>query len=187
MWAPPITILSEANPKPTVPREMISSLHVAGVKIVLEETPLDSLQSRFGGAIGHEGDAGDYLEWLCLTGGDVESSWILWLGSAEVDGGNVGSLRWQRVSPTANIDSRCAHISSAHPVAMPLPFRLGVAEQELLRDLGSPSFRKGNELTYVHEHDLSIQNEPYTSTNTVSVILQRGVIWALEIEKSTIS
>jgi hypothetical protein len=72
--------------KATVAKEMSTSLSLSGVTIPLEEeSELEALQVRFSGEIGSQGDAGDYLGWLCFHGSDAIGPWGLWLES-EIDG-----------------------------------------------------------------------------------------------------
>jgi len=72
IWEPPSVIDFPQGVKSSVPREVIKGLHVAGESIILDETILTAVQSHVGGTIGHRGDAGDSLEWLCLRGTGVQ-------------------------------------------------------------------------------------------------------------------
>jgi hypothetical protein len=85
-WEPPAWDIPD-NLKASAPKEMVSSLSVAGYEITLEETKMDDVQQRLGGEIGSKGDAGDALEWLCFHGEDGTGEWVLWLESGEIDGG----------------------------------------------------------------------------------------------------
>jgi hypothetical protein len=101
IWEPPSTIDIPGSVKAGVPREMITSLRVAGESIVLDETDLKAVQSRVGGTIGHRGDAGGSLDCLCLHGSGVQGRWASWLMSGEINGGaqseaSVGSV-WNRL------------------------------------------------------------------------------------------
>src|SRR5437868_11600688 len=78
VWEPPAG-LDFSSAKPTAPRELISSLQISGMNIILENTKLEAAQKQLGGTIGHRGDAGDSLHWLCLHGADRHGPWVVWL------------------------------------------------------------------------------------------------------------
>src|SRR5438094_6607459 len=107
IWEPPSVIEFPDYSKSTVPHEIVTGLRVSGIGIVLEETELDAVKSRAGGTIGHRGDAGDSLSWLCFHGTGIEGASVLWLMSGEMDAGSVGGFRWQRLDQTASVDNRC--------------------------------------------------------------------------------
>ncbi|HEV2699010.1 MAG TPA: hypothetical protein VGU90_13515 [Terriglobales bacterium] len=111
---------------------------------------------------------------------------MLWLKSGEIDGPNVGGFQWKRVPSFAQFDARCQPEGSSN-VALPIKLRVGTTEAQVLEILGPPSARKGNNLIYVHEHGESIRNEPYTSVNSVILVLRDGIVWGIEVEKTTTS
>jgi len=186
VWEPQPLLKIHAYPPATVPKPMITSLHISNFAIVLEETKLEAAESRFGGQIGSSGDAGDALGWLCLQGSDSAGRWVLWLESDEIDGPYVGSFQWRRVAANVQFDRRCQVLGNVdNEVALPIKLRLGSSESQVLQILGKPTFRKGNTLFYEHEHNRTIRNEPWTSTNTVIIVLRHGVIWALDVDQST--
>jgi hypothetical protein len=187
IWEPPNPPrIVFVDVKPSVPREMIGSLRISEVSIVLEETQLDDMQARFGGEIGHRGDAGESLDWLCLAGRGEDGPWVLWLTSGEVDGPSVGSFQWRRVPADAKFDPRCKMLRDYdNAVALPLGLRLVTTEGALLQILGQPTLRKGNLLRYEHEHDLVLHDDPYTSWNTVIVTLRQGKVWGIAVNKTT--
>jgi hypothetical protein len=186
IWEPPPTIDFPGSVKASIPNEMITSLRVGGKSIVLDETDLKEVQRDVRGPIGHRGDAGDSLHWLCLRGRDARDEWVLWLMSGEINGGSVGGFRWQRVEQTAQVDTRCQTLPDGRSgVEFPLAVRLGTSEGEILRILGRPSNRHGDTLLYLHEHEMTIKNQPFTAMNTVAVLLRKQAVWAIEAWKST--
>jgi hypothetical protein len=167
---------------------MIAGLRVSGQTIVLEDTDLAAVQRHTGGTIGHWGDASDSLSWLCLHGTGPQGDWVLWLMSGEIDGGTVGGFRWQHVERQAQFDTRCQTLPEGRGgVELPVALQLGVTEARVRRIFGEPSAKLGNALLYLHEHELTAHNEPYTAMNTLAVHLRGGVMWAIEVRKSTIS
>jgi hypothetical protein len=111
---------------------------------------------------------------------------VLWLESGEVDGPTVGGFQWRRVPATANFDTRCRELPDwDSKVKLPIGLHLGGRETQVLQVLGQPTLRKGNTLIYEHEHDELIHGEPYTSMNTVIVVLRHGVVWAIDVDQST--
>jgi hypothetical protein len=166
---------------------MIRRFRVSGLRIVLENTELTAVQKRFGGTIGHRGDADTSLSWLCLHGTGPQGGWILWLMSGEMDAGSVGGFRWQRVGRAAEVDTKCQTLPEGSSVELPVTLRLGSEEAGVLHIFGQPTKRFGNALFYLHEHEATIRNEPYTAMNTLVVLLRGGVVWAIEVWKSTTS
>lgn len=187
IWEPPSAIELPRSAKPTVPSEMIATLRVSGLTVTLEEAQLSTVQKRFGGTIGHRGDAADSLSWLCFHGIDVEGNWVLWLMSGEMDRATVGGFRWQRVD--GQVDSRCQTLPDArNAIELPISLRLGTTTRAgVLSILGQPTTSVGDGLFYLHEHDKTIRYEPLTVMNTVDISLRDGVICAIEVWKSTIS
>jgi hypothetical protein len=186
IWEPPSVIEFPDYSKSTVRHEIITGLRVSGMGIVLEESALEAVKSRAGGTIGHRGDAGDSLSWLCFHGTNTEDPWVLWLMSGEMDGGSVGGFRWQRLDQTTAIDTRCQPLyQGKQGIELPITLRLGTKEAAVLNMLGQPTNRLGDLLLYLHEHEEKVRNEPYTAMNTVAVVLRGGAVWALEVWKST--
>lgn len=181
VWKPPKIQKSEALPKGTVSKLMVKAVRIADLNVELQETKMKDVQERFGGTFGNEGDAGDALEWLCLSGRDAAGRFVLWLKSGEMDGPWIGSFQWMRVPDQARFDARCGTLSEADRVKLTLPLHLGVSESQLFEVLGQPTVRNGNVLLYVYEHDDSDKNGPYTVLNTVSIVLKDGAVWAIEV------
>jgi hypothetical protein len=185
VWEPASVLHLDVFPKATVPKPMITKLHVSDWNIVLEETELEVVRAHLGGEIGSHGDASESLGWLCLYGSDEAGRWVLWLESGEIDGGSVGSFLWRRVGPNTRFDKRCRMLPKVGSrIKLPIPIRLGTTETKALQILGRPTARHRHALVYVHEHEESIHNEPYTSTNTVVVEFRRGLVWAIEVHQT---
>jgi hypothetical protein len=184
IWAPPAWEFLHHDRKATVPKEMLATLRVSDLLVRLEDTQLQDVRSKLGGTIGSEGDGGDFYQWLCFYGADRNSTWALWLESAEIDGGRIGSFRWQRLSRNDVLDKRCQMLREME-VELPVAVGLGIAEADVLKTLGQPTLRSGSELMYEHEHQESISGEPYTSNNTIAIRLRAGRVWAIEVIKTT--
>lgn len=186
IWEPPSTVDFPGSVKANVSGEMISDMRVAGERIVLDGTELKAVQGHLGGTIGHRGDASDSLDWLCLRGRGTQERWVLWLMSGEISGGTVGGFRWQHVERTAQFDTRCQTLPDGRAdVELPIAVRLGTSKSEVLRILGQPSEKLGDTLLYLHEHEETIKNQPFTAMNTFAVLLRGQTVWAIEVWKST--
>jgi hypothetical protein len=185
LWEPPVWTFDEI-PNGTVPKQMLSTLRVAGVPVTLEDTKIEDVSSTLGGTIGQKGDAGLFEEWLCFEGTDPNGRWALWLESREIDGGSVGGFHWQRLNKNAVLDRRCRMLGETK-VELPIAVRLGIAEAEVFKSLGRPTVRRGDSLCYVHEHQESIRGEPYDSTNIVVILLRAGRVWSIEASHTTTS
>lgn len=185
IWAPlPLPIFDFPKLKPSIPKEMVTTLRVNGTLVALERTSLRSVQKRLGGTFGSEGDASDYVQWLCFGGTTDEQRWVLWLESGEIDGGKVGEFQLRRIAADAKLDSRCEILKNASGIELPFSLHLGMTEDEVLKALGKPTARKRDSLIYQHHHVEIIHNEPYDSDNSVVVALRDGVVWALQVWKT---
>jgi hypothetical protein len=184
IWELPAWYLLEGDPKPTVPKEMLAALRISDFPISLESTPIEDVRTTLGGTIGRRGDGGGFVEWLCFHGKDPSGQWVLWLDGGEINGGTVGGFQWQRVDKGAVFDPRCRRLGDAQ-VELPITLRLGIGEAELRKNLGRPTVTHGDRLIYIHEHQEAIQGEPFTSNNTVGIVLRAGKVWAIEAAKTT--
>jgi hypothetical protein len=165
---------------------MVAAFRISDLRISLEKTEMQDVASRLGGTLAGKGDAGLSDEWLCFYGNDPDGRWVLWLESGEIDGGTVGRFQWQRLNKNAILDKRGQSLGGAK-VELPIPLRLGVTEAEVLKTLGKPSARTADRFIYLHEHQSSIQGEPYTSDNVVAILFRAGRAWAIEVSKTTSS
>ncbi len=64
---------------------------------------------------------------------------------------------------------------------------LGANKSEVLKALGEPSLKDDERLIYLHEHETTISGEPFTTSNIVMVRLKNGIVWAIEVSKTTSS
>lgn len=188
IWGPPEIAWPIIRFQPTVPKEMISTLIVAGWPIKLEETELIAVQKHFGGTIGNRGDAGEALGWLCLYRRDQRTSWILWLESSEIDGPTIGGFRWQELSAESRMDKKCQELRGDDTsVELPLSLRPGTREADVRAALGQPSASNGDIAIYEHQHDVTIRSEPYEVSNIVMITYRNERVWAIEVWHSTVS
>lgn len=184
LWEPPDWHFQQ-NIKKSVPKEMLSSLQISGYPIQLEKTSLADVEKHFGGKIDARGDAGDAVQWLCFHGSDASGNWVLWLESGEIDGGDVGSFEWRRVSAEAEMDHRCVALGGQPQ--LPLPLHLGMELVEVVKTLGQPSWQSPQRVIYMHEHEEIINGERYDSSNIVMLRVRSGVVWAIAVSKTTTS
>ena len=185
-WQPPTIHSPLSLPQPTVPREIVSRIRVSKLLVVLEETKMTDVQKRLGGSFGHSGDASEALEWLCYYGADAEGRWALWLESSETAGGAVDGFLLQRLERDTRMDRRCGDLQDGR-IDLPIPLNLGITEKQVQRLLGKPTLKFRNTLVFGHEHAETLHQKPYTASNTVYIALRRGVVWAIEAWKSTLS
>lgn len=183
IWQPPTLDLPDTLPHATVSKEIVTKLRVAKMQVVLEETPLDDVQKNLGGTIGARGDASEALQWLCFHGSDARGRWVLWLESDEMGGGNVDGFAWQRMAERARLDRRCR--TQAVEIELPIKLAIGLTESEVRGTLGTPTAKIRNTLVFDHEHLQTIRNEPFTTSNTVYVELRSGVVWSVQVWKTT--
>ena len=185
-WQPPVIQAPTLPPQPTIPREMITSVRVATELVILEDTMMTDVRRRLGGSLGHHGDAGEYLEWLCYYGADANGRWALWLESSEIAGGAVDGFVLQRLDGDARMDQRCGNLQTRR-IELPVALKLGMTEAQVRDSLGKPTLKFRNTLVFQHEHSKTLHNEPYTASNTILVVLRKGVVWAIGVDKDTTS
>ncbi len=187
IWEPQLLLefADDATPHPSIPKEMIASLLLSDVKVLLEETLMDTIQAKFGGEVGARGDASESLRWLCVHGVDEVGPWVLWLESGEIDGPYIGGFQWRRLSGAATFDMRCASLPDTAKVVLPINLRLGTSREEVLNVLGKPTWQTANIFLYEHEHEETIRGEPYDSWNSVIIAIRNGVIEAIDVTKTT--
>jgi len=187
VWEPPEWNFPQ-DVKATVPKEMVSRFRVSGYDITLEETSMKDVQQHLGGVIGEKGDAGDASEWLCFHGTDASGGWVLWLENGEINGGSVGSFQWQRLSNRDVLDTRCHTLLKAGSVIqLPLSLQLGTKSSEVLKSLGPPTSKSDQRLIYLHEHKVggTKPEDPFITSNIVVVRLRNGIVWAIQVSKTT--
>jgi len=186
IWEPPDWNFPQ-DAKATVPKEMVSTFRVSGYDITLEKTSMKDVQQRLGGVIGEKGDASDASEWLCFHGADSMGGWVLWLESGEINGDSVGSFQWQRLSNRDVLDTRChTLLKAASVIQWPLSFQLGAKSSEVLKSLGPPTSKADERLIYLHEHEVGgTRGDPFVSSNIVAVRIRNGMVWAIQVSKTT--
>jgi len=184
IWEPPDWMIPE-NVKPTVPKELLSTIRVSNFEIVLEKTSMEDVQRHLGGQFGRRGDASEGLRWLCFHGADAVGAWVLWLEDNEIDGSSIGSFQWQRLNKHGDFDSRCHTLGKA-TVELPSSLRLGARLSEVLKSLGPPSSKEGEKLIYFHQHEAGgTRDDPFISSNTVVVHSRNGRVWKIQASKTT--
>jgi hypothetical protein len=182
-WQPFKMQFPSVAPPTTIPKEMISHLQVANWPITLEKTTLIDAQKRFGGSLGHSGDAGDFLQWLCLYKRNAEDGWVLWLTSGEIDGGSVGGFVWLHMGASQKVDSRCTELNAEQAtVTLPIPLKLNTTRDRVEQLLGKPSGRFQETVTYLHEHKGTIGRTPYTWENSIDLVYRRGLVQAIQVD-----
>jgi hypothetical protein len=187
IWEPPEWNFPQSV-KATVPKEMVSTFRVSGYDITLEKTSMEDVEQRLGGVIGKKGDAADASEWLCFHGADAMGGWVLWLENGEINGGSVGSFQWQRLSNRNVLDARCHTLrKAASVIQLPKSLRLGAKSSEVLKSLGPPTLKTDERLIYLHEHEVggTRVEDPFISSNIVLVHLRNGMVWAIQVSKTT--
>ena len=81
------------EPSPTMASPPVSSLAMGQFIVKLESTKLeDILEKTKVGEIKKQGDASEYVEWICYTINDTTNPARLWLSSGEIDGGLVDAV-----------------------------------------------------------------------------------------------
>ncbi len=184
-WQPPV-IQAPIPLPPSTLKEMVTTLRVSKILVVLEETKMADVKKRLGGSFGRRGDAASYVEWLCYYGANADGRWVLWLESSETVAGTVDGFILQRLDSDARMDGRCGNLQ-AGGVELPIALKLGITETRARKILGPPTLKFRGTLVFHHEHTEIFHNQPHTASNTVYLVLRRGVVWAIRADKDTTS
>jgi len=172
----------DVAPRPTVAKEMVSFLKVANWPITLETTKLTDAQRRFGGLLGHSGDAGEALGWLCLYRRNPSDGWVLWLTSGEIDGESIGGVVWHRLNSEQKVDSRCKAVNAEQGiVTSPVRLRLDMTKLQVEQLLGKPSGRFHDTFMYLHQHQETVKDTTYTWDDSIDVVYRNGAVWAINV------
>jgi hypothetical protein len=189
LWEPSDMMkILDPVPKSSVPRELVTRLRVGTANVVLEQTALKEVQALLGGTIGHRGDAGEYLQWICVHGADPSGRWALWLESGETHGDAIGAFVLRRIPALGHVDERCSTLSqTSQSVTLPVPLQLGASEGEVIKVLGRPTVRHNDILFYVHEHEELLRGETFSTSNIVAVAVRRGIVEAIQVSRVTVN
>ncbi len=191
LWEPPIIWAESSLPEPTGKRDFVQRLRIGALDVVLEETPLADVSRRLKAPVGHRGDAGDSVSWVCLLGEDQDGPWALWLESGEIHGRTVGAFLLKRRSSGERFDSRCVRLAAA--VVISLPIRLGMSRAELVRTLGKPAARSGETVVYFGCQMVKVkpqgaqEAEDFDLCSSLYVRLRAGLVDAVEVWRTTTS
>jgi hypothetical protein len=187
LWSPPKISWPDNLPRPTVPKEIIGALRIANMPIVLEKTKLEDVQRRLGGTIGSQGDAGDSVAWLCFQGKNEYGPWIFWLTSGEIEGlTSINGLQWKRLAASETPDHRCRLLTpDSGEIELPLTLHPGMTGNEARTILGRPTFARGNSLVFCHEQQVVIRKQPYTTENTIGILLHGDIVEEIDVVKVT--
>ena len=186
LWAPPNIDWPEKDLAPTVPQEMIGTLLVGNLPIILESTTLEDVRIPLGGTIGVSGDQAKSDSWLCLLGHDTGGPWIFWLTGHIAKGPAIAGFQWRRLAANETPDRRCKQPRESNAgIELPLALYLGMSEPDLRKTLGQPSLVHGDTLVFEYRHQETRNDVPYTSDNTLAVVLRDGLVMAIQFWKST--
>ena len=145
LFPPPIYPGSDNVPDGSINKMPVTVLTLGNYYIRLEITLLVDVKNRIkSGVIQHQGDASEYVQWLCYTIPDGLESQRIWIASSEMGGGKVDVVIAERISDTLNINKYCPVLPNIYrPVKMDRNIWLGTKIEELDNSLGKPLFERG--------------------------------------------
>jgi hypothetical protein len=196
LWQPPpLTPGREQQPQVTHAESSairITSIKVAGYPVALERTPLQDAHVYLGGVVGHQGDAGDGLIWLCYLQPDRQPpTWTLWL-EQRGDLYNpplISGFQWQTLPARSAPDARCKTLPRTGKVSLPVPIRLGQSRAAIVNLLGSPTAKYPQALVYSASRQKKMISTSgahiFTEIETIAVNFDHGKVVAINVYKST--
>jgi hypothetical protein len=195
IWEPPnLGVQSMAETEhPSGVQDLVSKIAIGSFNVVLEKTSLEHVGTHFSASIGHSGDAGESLEWVCLHGQDRLGQWILWIESGEIDGPAVGGFLLMRRSANNRLDNRCKPVDDGS-ISLPISLSLGMSRAQVVAALGPPTSQSGSHLFYYH-HRVVKENpkaggaaEPSDLSNTLFIRLNsKNEVDAFQVWRTTTS
>ena len=189
IWEPPPDasdeLRSEAASAARGSQDIVSTLTVGTLSVALQETSLQDLQTQFGGTIGHRGDAGAAVSWLCLWRPGKRQMWVLWLEDSELGAGKVARFQWRVESPTATVDPRCQVLPAGAAVGVALRIRPGQMRAQVRAHLGPPSFDGGDTWLYLRARQIGSRSTPFDVTNGVVIGFRNDRVDSIDAWKTT--
>jgi hypothetical protein len=176
-WAEGL-VLSE-----TTEVDPVSPLAMGSKAIVLEKTPLAEVLSAVGsGEIHTQGDAGEFVAWLCYTVTSPKTKQRLWLTSSELGGGTIiDGISATEISLTTPPNSKCPELPGKfQPLHLGKNIWLGATAAELQRKLGAVK-KAGNLLLYIYSGK---QNE-YDVMGTLAIEISHSRAIAIHAVHTT--
>ena len=165
--------------------DILPSLEVAGVPVILEETPFYNVQARLGGVFAQKGDAGNTVKWLCYYQLDSPVQWVIWLLGGELDDNKVMGFRWQNLPRSAVPDRRCAALPASGTIVLHAPIAIGQTASQAIAALGMPSGSRGNLLYYDHARTFIRDKLPWTTISTAVVSVRADRVETVEVWRVT--
>lgn len=170
----------------SVSTEPISRIQVGDVPVLLEQTSLPSVQAKLGGVIGHRGDAGESLHWLCYR--HVDGDWILWLMSGEIHGDTIGGFLLRELRPDAAVDPRCVSMDSS--LQLPGPVETKMSREAFVKALGAPTADRGDTIFYLHGNQGATLPDgrvdpDFVTYSSLIAIFSSGQLTAIEVWRAT--
>ena len=176
-WAEGLILSETAKVDPVSPLTMGSKV------IVLEKTPLAEVLSAVGsGEIHTQGDAGEFVAWLCYTVTSPETKQRLWLTSSELGGGTIiDGMSATEIPATTTPNNKCPELPGKfQPLHLGKNVWLGATASELQRKLGTTK-KTGNLLLYIYSGK---QNE-YDVMGTLAIEISHSRAVAIHAVHST--
>jgi hypothetical protein len=196
LWQPPaLTPGRDQQPQVTHAESsaiLITSINVAGYPVALERTPLQDAHVYLGGVVGHHGDAGGSLTWLCYLQPDRRPpTWILWLEQRGdlYNPSVVSGFQWQTLPARSVPDARCKSLPPTGKVSLPVPIRLGQSRAAIVHLLGAPTAEYPQALVYSASRQKKIFGtsgaHTFTEIETIAVNFDHGKVAAINVYKAT--
>jgi hypothetical protein len=195
LWEPPpgpnfawASIPTDASQSKAIESgEVLDTLDLAQVHVVLEKTSMSDVQRQLGGTVGHRGDAGTSLSWLCYYQARGANPWIIWILSGEIHGGEiVHGFELTRILPGATPEVGCGSLKERDQAVLPATLKLGQTRQEVLTRLGAPSRAKRDALQFIRTRSMDSPGGPLSMFNVTWIQFdERGSVTGVGTVKTT--
>lgn len=158
LWESVRVSIDDDGPPPSLKRELIPNIRIGDTLIRFNDTQFITIERKWNLEPGQSGDAGEFHQWVCLTGSDRKGNWVLWLEGGEIHGPHIGGFTLRRLEHRQILDRRCVRTTAQ--LAIPTGLRLGMSPERVRAILGTPgrSQRQISEWLYEREARFTTEN-----------------------------
>jgi hypothetical protein len=172
---------------PTLPSAPVGRITAGPLAVGLEVTPLGEVQRRFGGRIGHAGDAGEAVSWLCFIGrspaGTPIAYWFMANDEMSGDSHEVTEVAVQSNPPATALHACKGAPATLGGVGFGVP-SVGRREGEVIKYFGGGHPDRRGYLSYSSEVR-SKTSAGFTVLQSVRYLFVNGMVNTISVSQVT--
>jgi hypothetical protein len=162
----------------------ITSLWMGHTLIHLESTALeDIIKTIKSGKIEEQGDAANYVQWICYTTHDIVGPINIKLSAFEIDGGIASDIHAFRIGAA---DKACPELpTNFTPIRLNNNLWIMTRSSDVFRVFGKPTRRDGDWMHYETDRKIKIRGEDWVEHGMLSLRFWKGRVIELRAYKTT--